>query len=90
MEVRKVKPTLSVVLSHSLYQRLKSQVGYREVSKFVEKAIAKELGEYEESLTVEQKQFQKKLIADYRRDANSKKLLQEDEIWDEVIEDGIE
>lgn len=90
MEVRKIKPTLSITLDPHLYQRLKREIGSREVSKFVEKAIAKELGEYEESLTIEQKEFQKKLIADYKRDSSNKKLRQEDEIWDEVVEDGIE
>jgi len=53
-----------------LYQRLKEEIGSRKISGFVEKAIAKELGDYNDKLEREQKEFQKKLISGYKRDAN--------------------
>ena len=80
MEVRKVKPILSVTLEPHLYKRLKEEIRHREVSKFVERAIAKELGEHEEKLTTEQKEFEKKLIAGYKRSARSKAIQKENEI----------
>ena len=89
MESQKVKPTLSVTLSLRVYRRLKEEVSNRQVSGFVERAIEKELDNHEERLTREQKEFQQKLIADYKRDARSKTLRKEDEIWDEVVEEGI-
>jgi len=63
------KPTLNISISPHLYRRLKTEVGDRKVSGFVERAIAKELGEYDNKLEKEQKEFQQKLIADYKRDA---------------------
>jgi hypothetical protein len=89
MESQKVKPTLSVTLSLRVYRRLKEEVSNRQVSGFVERAIEKELDNHEERLTREQKEFQQKLITDYKRDARSKTLRKEDEIWDEVVEEGI-
>lgn len=80
MEVEKVKTTLSITLDPHLYKRLKEEIKHREVSKFVARAIAKELGEYEEKLTTEQKEFQQKLIASYKRSAHSKALQEENEI----------
>ena len=67
---QKVKATLSVTINPHLYQRLKEEIGSRKISVFVEKAIAKELGEYDNKLEREQKEFQKKLIAGYKRDAD--------------------
>ena len=84
------KPTLSVSISPRLYKRIKEEIGDRKVSGFVERAIAKELGEYDWGLDQKKQEFQQKLIADYKRDAKSKALRKEDEIWDEVIEEGIE
>lgn len=84
------KPTLNVSISPHLYIRLKEEIGDRKVSGFVEKAIANELAKNDRNLDKKTKEFQQKLIADYKRDANSKVLRKEDEIWDEVIEDGIE
>jgi hypothetical protein len=80
MEIRKVKPTLSISLEPRLYKRLKEEIPDRKVSSFVEKAIAEKLGEYDRDLEQKQKEFQQKLIADYRRDARSKALRKEDEI----------
>jgi len=90
MESQKVKPTLSVTISWRVYNRIKEEIGSRQISGFVERAIEKELDSYEEKLTREQKEFQQKMIADYKRDARNKTLRQEDEIWDEVVEEGIE
>lgn len=84
------RPTLNVSIAPHLYRKLKAEIGDRKVSRFVERAIAKELGEYDWSLEQKQKEFRKKLIADYKRDASSKTLKKEDEIWDEAIGDGIE
>ena len=84
------RPTLNVSISPHLYKKLKTEIGDRKVSRFVEKAIAKELGDYDWGLDQKQQEFQRKLIADYKRDANSKTLRKEDEIWDEVVGEGIE
>ena len=87
---QRVRTTLSVTINPQIYQRLKEEVGSRKISEFVEKAIIKELGEYDNKLEREQQEFQKKLIAGYKRSARSKALKKEDEIWDEAIGDGIE
>ncbi|CAG8729723.1 6053_t:CDS:2, partial [Ambispora leptoticha] len=50
-----------------IIRRLKTEIGDRKVSGFVERAIAKELGEYDNKLEKGQKEFQQKLIADYKR-----------------------
>lgn len=84
------RQTLSVIVNPLTYRRLHSEIGRGRISQFVEELIIKGLDNYEEKLTTEQKEFQKKLIADYKRDANSKTLRKEDEIWDEVISEGIE
>ncbi len=44
---QRVRTTLSITINPRLYQRLKEEIGDRKVSSFVEKAIAKELGEYD-------------------------------------------
>lgn len=90
MEIRRAKPTLSITIKPHLYKRLKEEIGNNRVSLFVERAIEKELGEYDGKLEEEKKEFQRKLIADYKRSARSKALKKEDEIWDEVVGDGIE
>ena len=87
---QRVRTTLSVTINPQIYQRLKEEVGSRKISEFVEKAIIKELGEYDNKLEREQQEFQKKLIAGYKRSARSKALKKEDEIWDEVVGEGIE
>ena len=85
---QKVRTTLSVTINPHLYQRLKEEIGSRKISGFVEKAIAKELGEYDNKLEREQKEFQKKLIAGYKRDAN-RTSNKEDKMWEEAgIEDS--
>lgn len=85
-----VKQMLSVKIDASIYQQLKSEISKGNISRFVEKAVANELGKHDSKLEREQKEFQKRLIAGYKRSAQSKVLKKEDEIWDEVIEDGIE
>jgi hypothetical protein len=72
------KPTLNVSISSHLYIRLKEEIGDRKVSGFVEKAIANELAKSDRNLDKKTKEFQQKLIADYKRD--SKSLRKEDEI----------
>jgi hypothetical protein len=80
MENQKTRATLSITINPHLYQRLKEEIGSRKISGFVEKAITKELGEYDNKLEREQKEFQQKLIAGYKRSARSKALKKEDEI----------
>jgi len=77
---QRVRTTLSVTINPQIYQRLKEEVDSRKISEFVEKAIIKELGEYDNKLEREQQEFQKKLIAGYKRSARSKALKKEDEI----------
>jgi len=77
---QRVRTTLSVTINPQIYQRLKEEVGSRKISEFVEKAITKELEEYDNKLEREQKEFLKKLIAGYKRSARSKALKKEDEI----------
>jgi actin-related protein len=72
------KPTLNVSINPHVYRRLKEEVGDRKVSGFVERAIVKELAENDRNLDKKTKEFQQKLIADYKRD--SKALRKEDEI----------
>ena len=88
--ITEAKPTLSVSISPYLFKRIKEEIGDRKVSGFVERAIAKELGEYDWGLDQKQQEFQKRLIAGYKRSAQSKALKKEDEIWDEVVGEGIE
>jgi hypothetical protein len=45
--IAEAKPTLSVSISPHLFRRIKEEIGDRKVSGFVERAIAKELGEYD-------------------------------------------
>lgn len=89
MENQKAKTTLSITINPYLYQRLKEEIGSRQVSKFVEKAIAKELGEYDDKLEREQKEFEKKLIAGYKRSTRSKSLKRESKIWDIIVEEVV-
>jgi len=83
MERTKAKQSLNISINPYLYERLKKEFGDRKVSGFVEKAIAKELSEYDK----ERKEFQKKLIAGYKAVAKNKKIQKEQEIWDETISD---
>jgi len=81
---------LTIIVEPSTFQRLKKEVGDGKISRFVEKAIIKELNDYGGRIEEKQKEFQQKLIAGYKRSAQSKALKKEDEIWDEAIGDGIE
>jgi len=78
-----VKQMLSVKIDANVYQQLRSEIGKGNISGFVEKAVVKELGSYESKLEREQKEFQKKLIAGYKRDAE-RTPGKEDEMWEEV------
>ena len=84
---QRIKTTLSITISPQLYQQLKEEIGSRKISEFVEKAIVKELGEHDSKLEREQREFVKKLIAGYKRDAG-RTPNQEDKMWEEAgIED---
>ena len=80
-----VKQMLSVKIDAGIYQQLRSEVSKGNISRFVEKAVAKELGKHDDKLEREQKEFQKKLIADYKRAGNSKNLQKEEDLWEGVI-----
>src|SRR6185437_6939902 len=80
MVSQRIKTTLSITISPQLYQQLKEEIGSRKISEFVEKAIAKELGEHDNKLEREQKEFVKKLIAGYKRSSRSKSLKKESKI----------
>ena len=84
-----VKQMLSIKIDANVYQQLRSEVGKGNISGFVEKAVAKELGNYENKLEREQKDFQQRLIADYQRSARSKALQKENKLWDEVVSDSV-
>jgi len=79
-----VKQILSVKIDANVYQQLRSEVGKGNISGFVEKAVAKELGKHDNELAREQKKFQKKLIADYKRAGSSKNLHEEENIWEGI------
>lgn len=85
--IAEARPTLSISISPHLFRRIKAEIGDRKVSGFVERAIAKELGEHNWGLDQKQQEFQQKLIAGYKRSAHSKALKKENKIWEEVIGD---
>jgi len=88
MANQRTKTTLSITVNPRLYQRLKEEIGSRKISEFVERAIAKELDEYDWKAEREQKEFEKKLIAGYKKDA-SRTPNEEDKMWEEAgIEDN--
>jgi len=80
-----VKQMLSVKINANVYQQLRSEVGKGNISGFVEKAVVRELGKQDDKLEREQKEFQKKLIADYKRASSSKNLQKEEDMWEEVV-----
>ena len=68
--------TLSITITENNYHDLKKMVGSRQISKFVNQAVEKEL-----------EQKKKELIAAYQSSAKSKKLQKEGEIWEEALQD---
>ena len=80
-----VKQMLSVKIDTNVYQQLRNEIGKGNISGFVEKAVVKELRNYNNELEREQKEFQKKLIADYKRAGSSKNLQKEENIWEEIV-----
>ena len=78
---------LTIIVEPSTFQRLKKEVGDGKISRFVEKAIIKELNDYSGKIEEKQKEFQQKLIAGYKRSAQSKALKKENKIWEEVVGD---
>jgi len=85
MEKSKVKPILGVSISPLLYKRLKTEIGDRKVSAFVEKAIVAELGKKDK----EKEHLKQQLVKGYQSIARSQKRQAEDEIWDETSNDGL-
>ncbi|KLL03029.1 MAG: hypothetical protein MRECE_32c012 [Mycoplasmataceae bacterium CE_OT135] len=79
--------TVSISLQEKTYQRLKEKVGNGKISKFIEATVNRELNQQQERLAQEQKEFQKKLIAGYKRTAKSKAMKKEAKVWEEVVED---
>jgi len=67
------KQTLSIKISTDFYSRLKNEIGRGNISEFIEKVVSRELDQ-------EQKELEKKLIADYQSVAKNKKLQKEAEI----------
>src|SRR3954454_12554514 len=57
---------LTIIVEPSTFQRLKKEVGDGKISRFVEKAIIKELNDYGGRIEEKQKEFQQKLIAGYK------------------------
>jgi len=85
MEKLKVRKVLGVSINPYLYKKLKVECDGKNVSAFVERAIAKEL----EEKTKERKSFKQELIKGYQKVAKSQKRQFEDEIWDETSKDGL-
>ena len=76
MEKPRAKQILGVSITPHLYKKLKEECNGKNVSAFVERAIAKELEQREK----ERQEFKKKLIKGYQAVARSQKRKVEDEI----------
>ena len=74
------KQTLSVIIKPQTYQLLHQEIGKGKISRFVEELIVRELSRHNNKLEKKQQEFQQKLIAGYKRSAQSKALKKEDEI----------
>jgi len=74
------KQTLSVIVKPQTYQLLHQEIGKGKISRFVEELIVRELSRHNNKLEKKQQEFQQKLIAGYKRSAQSKALKKEDEI----------
>ncbi len=74
------KQTLSIIIKPQTYQLLHQEIGKGKISRFVEELIVKELSRHNNKLEKKQQEFQQKLIAGYKRSAQSKALKKEDEI----------
>ncbi|KLL02489.1 MAG: hypothetical protein MRERC_1c084 [Mycoplasmataceae bacterium RC_NB112A] len=80
-----IKQMSSVKIEASICQQLRNDIRKGNVSRFVERAVAKELGNYENKLEREQKEFLKKLIADYKQTGSSKNIQKEEDLWEEEV-----
>ena len=74
------KQTLSIIIKPQTYQLLHQEIGKGKISRFVEELIVRELSRHNNKLEKKQQEFQQKLIAGYKRSAQSKALKKEDEI----------
>ena len=79
-KLKKARQILGVSISPYLYKKLKEECNGKNVSAFVERAIAKGLEEKEKG----RKEFRKKLIADYQVQAKNKKLQKELKAIEEI------
>ena len=77
------KQTLSVIVKPQTYQRLHQEIGRGKISRFVEELIIRELDTSDSKLEREQKKFQQKLIADYKRESRLTPS-KEDKMWEEA------
>jgi len=86
MRIVKIEPrhTFSIYLPTSLYQKVVDKAGKGKVSTFIKELLEEKLIKEEQK---QKDEFQKKLIADYKSVAKSKKAQKEAKIWDETLND---
>lgn len=73
----------NIYFQEATYNRLRQITGGK-ISKFVNEAVEEKLQKTEQA---QQKDFQKKLIAGYKKVAQNQKIQQEMAVWDETISD---
>jgi len=74
-----MRKQLSLTLEPSTYREMKNEIPPRQVSPLVNNLLKEYL----------KKKKQKRLIASYKKTAQSKAVKAEDKIWEGSIEDGI-
>ena len=87
MRVRTTEPkhTFSIQLPPLLYQKIVDKAGRGNIGTFINQVLEEKLIKEEQK---EKREVQQKLIAGYKRVANSKKRQAEEEIWDETLNDA--
>jgi hypothetical protein len=75
-----MKKHLSLNVESDVYREVKRTIPVGQVSTFVNNLLKEHL----------KKQKQKRLIASYKKTANSKAVKTEDKIWEDAIADGID
>jgi hypothetical protein len=73
----------NIYFPEKIYNKLR-QVAGPKISRFVSEAVEEKITRVKEK---EQEEFQKQLIAGYKRVAENKKTQKEMEIWDETLND---
>ena len=76
----------NIYFPETTYQKLRQTAGAK-ISRFVSEAVEEKIQRVEKQ---KKEQLRKQLIKDYQAVANSQKRRQEDQIWDEVSQDGLE